>query len=405
MALWPLRVYTRKKRAGPRLNLTPALDLGPPATSEAPPGPGPRPPTALRGACPGRAAGCGRRGLGPGESQGFQGCCPQTGRAFTGPTGKGRERGLPEIAEKAEWGGPGGGGSQPPSTKVRDARKKSLSESNTCEETQNEIAPWSESVTNDLQVDSSSSNSELVSGSSLQHDTSSSLLSYSATESYTEYNSVEENLSSFSSPELFRGSSYLDWECPKLTEHVQCKNSTLLDTSKAVGIEKVSEFSNLSAILDNADCEVLLAEKISPATSEETKKNLENDLEDRDTDIQTKLNHRAHIDIELSHHRPALGSSAHSSVTGVLLPQPLAPALKTNSCIPNKKSRGLLTSTPSSEAAGFVFPSNRPEICCIIKASPGTRKMKSKGVTIKKKRDSPPQDIPQDIIIKTNGRI
>lgn len=34
-----------------------------------------------------------------------------------------------------------------------------------------------------------------------------------------------------------------------LEENMPCKNSTLLDISKAVAIEKVPEFSNLSAIL------------------------------------------------------------------------------------------------------------------------------------------------------------
>ena len=34
-----------------------------------------------------------------------------------------------------------------------------------------------------------------------------------------------------------------------LEENMPCRNSTLLDLSKAVAIEKVPEFSNLSAIL------------------------------------------------------------------------------------------------------------------------------------------------------------
>ena len=34
-----------------------------------------------------------------------------------------------------------------------------------------------------------------------------------------------------------------------LEENMPCRNSTLLDISKAVAIEKVPEFSNLSAIL------------------------------------------------------------------------------------------------------------------------------------------------------------
>ncbi|XP_044243203.1 meiosis-specific kinetochore protein [Ursus arctos] len=313
------------------------------------------------------------------------------------------------------------------STQLRVTGQKSLQENSTNEEPPDEkIAPLSESVTDDLQIDSSSSNSELVSGLSLQHGISSSLLSYSFTDSYTECKSFEESLSNFPSPELFRGSDYSDWECPKLEEHMQCKNSTLLDTSKAVAIEKVPQFSNLSAILgmssedyqkchreivtalvdqnispkpkstshsesDNATCEVLLAEQTYPSAPEKTKKK------------------------------------------------------RTNSSIPDKKSRGLLTSTPSSQTAGLVIdlssvqrvsfeelfpnvsnyvnsneivpvsnlqenssneiPSNTSEICCIIRATPGTRQMKSKGVIVKKKTYSPPKDIPQDIIITTNGRM
>uniref|UniRef100_A0A7N5JFA4 Meiotic kinetochore factor n=1 Tax=Ailuropoda melanoleuca TaxID=9646 RepID=A0A7N5JFA4_AILME len=332
--MWSLRVYTRKKRAGQRLNVTPTPDLGPTVKVEAPPGL------------------------------------------------KGKTQRLQKISEKAEWSGQGVSGSRPRSTQLRVTGQKSLQENSTNEELPDEkIVPLSESVTDDLQIDSSSSHSELVSGLSLQHGISSSLLSYSFTDSYTECKSFEESLSNFPSPELFRGSDYLDWECPKLEEHMQCKNSTLLDTSKAVAIEKVPQFSNLSAILgmssedyqkchreivtalvdqnispkpkstshsesDNAACEVLLAEQTYPSAPEKTKKK------------------------------------------------------RTNSSIPDKKSRGLLTSTPSSQTAGLVIPSNTSEICCIIRATPGTRQMKSKGVIVKKKTYSSPKDIPQDIIIK-----
>uniref|UniRef100_A0A8C5W859 Meiotic kinetochore factor n=1 Tax=Microcebus murinus TaxID=30608 RepID=A0A8C5W859_MICMU len=370
--MWPLRVYTRKKRAGQKLNLTPTPDAGSAGKAEAPPG--------LKR--------------------------------------EGKARALPKIAETVERSRRGSGLL---STQLRVTEEKSLEENSSNEESQDEkIALLGESVT-DLQVDSGSSNSELVSGLSLQHDISSSLLSYSISESYTGYKSGEESLSSFPSPEVFRGSDYLDWECPKLKDHLQWKNSTLLDTSKAVTIEKAPQFSNLSAILsassedyqkchnkivmtladqsispkpkctsnsesDNAACEVLLAEKTCPSIPAKTKKK------------------------------------------------------KTNSNTHETKNRGLLTSTPSSEAAGFVldlssvqktsseelfpnvsnyvnsneivavsslqehssneFPSNTSEICCIIRASPGTRLVKSKGVIVKKKKYSPPKDIPQDIIIK-----
>jgi hypothetical protein len=42
---------------------------------------------------------------------------------------------------------------------------------------------------------------------------------------------------------------FLDWEHPKLEDYMFYKNSTLLDTSKAVVIEKAPQFANLSAVL------------------------------------------------------------------------------------------------------------------------------------------------------------
>uniref|UniRef100_A0AC11ARF4 Meiotic kinetochore factor n=1 Tax=Ovis aries TaxID=9940 RepID=A0AC11ARF4_SHEEP len=398
--MWSLGVYTRKKQAGGRLNLTPTPGVGARAKAEAPSRPG--------------------RKL-------FAHCLKRNGKT----------RGLQKIAEKSERSGHGGVSSRPPSTKLRVTGEKSLPENSTSEETQDEkIALLSESVTDDLQADSSSSNSKQVTGLSLQHDISGSLLSYSFTDSSTEYNSSEENLSSFPSPELFRGSDYLEWERPMLEENMPCKNSTLLDISKAVAIEKVPEFSNLSAILgtssedyqkchrkvmtiladqsispepkaesDNAYCGVLLAEKNYLSTPGEKREEPEKDPEPRDTNFQTTLSSR-HLKIKVpsSHQRSVVESSAGKSVAKVLLPQPLKPALNTHSGTSDKKSRGLLTSTPSSQTPGLVVPSNASEICYIIKASPGTRQVESKGIIVKKKY-SLPKDIPQDIIIKTSGRM
>ncbi|XP_070270314.1 meiosis-specific kinetochore protein [Myotis yumanensis] len=422
--MWPLRVYTRKKRTGQRLNLTPTPDPGPPVMAEALPGPSRR-------------------------------------LAAHRPKGHGKAHGLRKIAENAERSGRGGSSPGLPSSQLGVAGERSLRESSTSEEeTEDEkIAPLSDSVTDDLQIDSSSSAGELVSGLSLQHDISSSLLSYSITDSSIECKSFEENLSSFPSPELFRGSDYLDWECPKLEEYMQCKNSTLLDTSKAVAIEKAPQFSNLSAIVgeflhsffsyhwrkpqylinvvsvDNAACEVL-AEKTYPLTPEKTKKKPGKDPEPRDTNFQTKLSSLLKIKVPSSQQKSVLESNAGGkSVTKVLLSQPLEPALNTNPTILDKKSRGLLTSTPTSQTAGLeidlssvqkssldeLFPNvsscvnsdeivpvsssqenssnevplNTSEICCIIRASPGTRQVKSKGVIVKKKKYSLPKDIPQ----------
>lgn len=47
----------------------------------------------------------------------------------------------------------------------------------------------------------------------------------------------------------------------------------------------------------------------------------------------------------------------------------------------------------------FQILSNTSEICCIIRASPGTRQMKSKSVTVKKKKFSFPKDIPEGTVV------
>ncbi|XP_058134114.1 meiosis-specific kinetochore protein [Dasypus novemcinctus] len=380
--MWPLRVYTRKKPADQRLNLTPTPDLA----------------------------------------------TPTKGQALAGPGLKEKRKapGLLKISEGTERSWPGGGGSGPLSTQLRVTEEKSLQEDSTGKEIEDEkISPSSESVTDNLQVDSSSSDNELVSGLSLQHDISSSFRSYSIMDSYTECSSTEESLNSFPSPELFRGSGYLDWECPKVEEYVQCRNSTLLDISKAVAIEKAPQFSHLSAILGTSSEEYQKCNRKIVMT-----------LADQNISPEPK---------------GTSNSESGTAACEVLLTEKTCPPApdetkkkKMNSMIPVKKSRGLLTSTPSSQTGGFVIdlssvqkasfeelfpnvsnyvnskeivpiassqenssnevPSDMSDICCIIKASPGTRQVKIKGVTVKKKY-SPLRDIPQDIIIKTNGKV
>uniref|UniRef100_U3KP77 Meiotic kinetochore factor n=1 Tax=Oryctolagus cuniculus TaxID=9986 RepID=U3KP77_RABIT len=377
--MWPLRVYTRKKRAGQRLNVTPTPDLGAPAKTEAPPG----------------------------------------------RKGKGKLRGLQKIAEKAEGSPRGGSGAGLPSAQLRVTGEQSLQEDSPREQTQAaKTAALGESLTDDLQVDSSSSSSELMSALNLQHDSSSSLLSCSVTESYEECKSFEESLSSFSSPELFRGSDYLVWERPKVEEHMLCKNSTLLDTSNAVAIEKMPHFSELSAILgtssedyqkccikkgmmladqsipskpkytsdsksDNAACEVLLAEKTCPSSSEKAKKKKINSstTDKKSTDLLTSTpsSATAVFVIDLSSVQKASSEELCPNVSNYVNSNEIVPV------------------SSLQENSSNEFPSNTSEMCCIIRASPGTRQVKSKGITVKKKKYSPPKDIPQDIITKTTG--
>ncbi|XP_031206927.1 meiosis-specific kinetochore protein [Mastomys coucha] len=425
--LWrvrPQRVYTRKKRAGERLNLTPKPDLALPGKTEAPPG--------LKE--------------------------------------KGKEQGLRKITEKEELSS-----SQRPSWVSVTGGESQQENSPGKEIPEGKTTPLSESVTGAFEIDSFSSSTELVSGPTEQHDVSSCLQSCSNTESYTK--STEETESSFPSPELFRGSDCLDWEHTKLEDYMFYKNSTLLDTSKAVAVEKVPQFANLSAVLssssetyekchrkigmtlaaqhispepkytsnlasENAASEVVFAEKTGPPTTKKTNKKLENESEDRDPFVQAKLS-SGHPDSKALH-SPLSSAPESNAVSDALLPQPLELVLKKGCILPDNQSKALLTSTPSSDMAEFVidlspvqnvsfeelfpnvsnyvnsseivpvsswqesssneFSPNTPEICCIIRASPGTRQMRRKDTAVKN-RCSLPKDVPLDIIMKTNDRM
>ncbi|ERE68890.1 long-chain-fatty-acid--CoA ligase 6-like protein [Cricetulus griseus] len=135
------------------------------------------------------------------------------------------------------------------------------------------------------------------------------LYSISIQLSVTGGESLKENSPGKETPEKKITPLSVYWEHPKLEDYKTCKNSTLLDTSKAVAVEK-----------------------------------------------------------------------------------------KKSSTPPDKRSKALLTSTPSSDTADFVFPSYASEICCIIRASPGTRQMRSKDTAVKKKC-SPPQDVTPDRVL------
>ncbi|MBZ3884192.1 Meiosis-specific kinetochore protein, partial [Sciurus carolinensis] len=162
-----------------------------------------------------------------------------------------------------------------------------------------------------------------------------------------------------------------DWEYPKLKEHKQCKNSTLLDTSKAVTIEKMPQFSDFSAIL---------------STSSEN---------------YQKCNRK----------KSAPESSGGRSVTRVQLSKPMEPILIDLSSVQKAPFEELFPNISSYVNSNEIIPvsslqenssneisPNTSEICCIIRASPGTRQMKNKAVTVKKKH-SPPKDITQGTVL------
>ncbi|XP_072486078.1 meiosis-specific kinetochore protein isoform X2 [Notamacropus eugenii] len=195
------------------------------------------------------------------------------------------------------------------------AHQKKLQKSHINEDSKNlNTLAQKESMTNDdLQGESNPNNTQISSGITSSSDISFSLLRSSDMNFYVETSSFEDSLSSLPSPEIFRGGEVLGINDSTTEDYLKFKNSTFLDTRRAVAIENMQQFSNLSAILDNSIYNILPETEKSP-------------------DVKTK---EYNVAVE----------DCFSCIPEVL---------QTNSSVPiDKKNRGFLTSSPSSETDRF----------------------------------------------------
>ncbi|KAM6475150.1 meiosis-specific kinetochore protein isoform 3-T3 [Liasis olivaceus] len=94
-------------------------------------------------------------------------------------------------------------------------------------------------------------NSETTSGMTLPTGVSDFLLDCLDVETTLDcsYTKTIDSTSTYSSPEIFRDETGLEDTASPET-HLACRNSTLLDTSKAINIDKMPQLPNLSKILD-----------------------------------------------------------------------------------------------------------------------------------------------------------
>ncbi|XP_014803264.1 PREDICTED: meiosis-specific kinetochore protein [Calidris pugnax] len=117
------------------------------------------------------------------------------------------------------------------------------------EKIEESAVPLKESLTINFESKESLKNDEVTSstGMTLPTGVSTFLLECLDVDSSADYNTgASVSLNSFSSPETFRD----DDSEERSNFHPENKNSTLLDSSKAVAIDKIPQISNLSAILE-----------------------------------------------------------------------------------------------------------------------------------------------------------
>ncbi|CAI5766610.1 Uncharacterized protein PODLI_1B015398 [Podarcis lilfordi] len=252
--------------------------------------------------------------------------------------------------------------------------------------------------------------------------------------------------STYSSPEIFRDENTLE----KSTGPEEClghRNSTLLDTSKAINIDKMPHVPNLSQILETTlgkkdqsitrlskqksrseltdvsavvagkqVCKILPAKEKTPELQsfgasllpqKQTKKT--KDQQPRKMKCTKRVLFSSSssspyvlgpakfcgIAAEtLGSAQPGTGMLDSSSMHKVSLGEASLPSTGRS----NVNSKEVIPASLSPESVIHQCLRNPPEICCIIKASPGSRPLKVLQRPLKRKRVFPPPGATEDII-------
>ncbi|XP_040538947.1 meiosis-specific kinetochore protein isoform X1 [Gallus gallus] len=228
---------------------------------------------------------------------------------------------------------------------------------------------------------------------------------------------------SFPSPETLR-----DEECsgtcnPDFEDFVKCKNSTLLDCSKAVAIDKILQISNISPILEPVleDCKDQHIKRKRPKCN----------YSSSELSVSTTLAGKKICKITTARERtPALksGTRCPSPVGAGRKPDEQTAEPKRLKCIRKEELSNLLegnasscaqlesapanTSAKSVKVTTEVLPSRqtgdvvtqcyRKEICSIVRTSPGHRPSRHRQLPVRTKAFCLPEGVPEDVI--TNSK-
>ncbi|XP_048343385.1 meiosis-specific kinetochore protein isoform X2 [Sphaerodactylus townsendi] len=226
----------------------------------------------------------------------------------------------------------------------------------------------------------------------------------------------------YSSPETFRDGSDLEETCDSPKEYFGCKNSTLLDTSKAISVNKIPSLSDFSKIFENtleSQVEHLPSDTLSKSkqfcestdvsttvagkrvykilsSKEKTPKSQPSEtlvLPPKQSKLLDNQQSRKMKFRKTLHFKSFLETTASSSSSVALS----STALKT----PVQAHRIIDGDFALEEPDADMYLRHPPEICSIVKASPEFRPLKSVQQPLRQ-ISFPPQGIPADII--TNDR-
>ncbi|NXA67125.1 MEIKN protein, partial [Mohoua ochrocephala] len=237
-------------------------------------------------------------------------------------------------------------------------------------------------------------------------------------DSTADYSTTSNSLKSYSSPETFRDD---DSERCNFYSVDPCKykNSTLLDSSKAVTIDKIPQISNLSAILEpvpedfpdrcirrkrpsNSALSIsatLAGKKLCKITA----------ARERTPDLKSGMRCSSPLGLESKHDNQTAKAKRLKKKNPSFNPLEEGSSSFRQLDAPGNTSagsKGLTAEVLPTKATDAVVPlCDRQEICSIIRMSPGQRPSRLQQVPVNWKEFCLPKGMPEDTITSTKNWI
>ncbi|NXG14373.1 MEIKN protein, partial [Grallaria varia] len=241
-------------------------------------------------------------------------------------------------------------------------------------------------------------------------------------DSTTDFNNTSDSLKNYSSPETFRddNSERSNFYSVDLGKY---KNSTLLDSSKAVTIDKIPQISNLSAILepDPKDFQDQCIRRKRPSNFNYSSSalNVSTTLAGKKLCKITAARERT-PDLESGMRSPSPLGPESKPASQTAKPKRLKRKKKENNCNPlegssssfrqldapgntSARSWGLTAEVVPSKPTDVVPLYDGKEICSIVRLSPSHRPSSLQQVPVSRKELRLPKRVPEDTITSTKN--
>ncbi|NXR97385.1 MEIKN protein, partial [Oxylabes madagascariensis] len=242
-------------------------------------------------------------------------------------------------------------------------------------------------------------------------------------DSAADYSTASDSLKTYSSPETFRDDDLerCNFYSVDLGKY---KNSTLLDSSKAVTIDKIPQISNLSAIFEPGPEDFpdqcirrkrpsnyyYSSSALSISTTVAGKKLCKiTAARERTPDLKSGMRCSSPLGPESKHDNQTPKAKRSKKKARSFNPLEEGSSSFRQLDAPENssaRSKGLTAEVLPTKSPDAVVPlCDRQEICSIVRLSPGPRRSRLQQVPVKRKEFSLPKGVPEDTITSTKNWI